>query len=112
MVFFIARGKPGKEKNMRTEYKTNNINPFEVQSMRRTKSVAEIAAFYGISIRGLEYWAKRHNFILQRVTDWEIAEGIWNKTPKQLAAEYNVSLNVIYYRLTKMGICAKQDGQR
>lgn len=97
---------------MRTEYKTNTINPYELQNQRRTKTVKELAAFYGVTSSTLERWAKRHNIILARVTDWEIAEGIWEKTPKQLAAEYNVSIDTIYKRLSRMGICTKQDGQR
>ena len=97
---------------MRSEYKTNTINQFDVQQMRRTMTIKEIAAHYNITVGGLEYWARKHNVILQRVTDWEIAEGIWSKTPKQLAAEFNVSLDTIYSRLTRMGICTKQDGQK
>lgn len=97
---------------MRVEYKTNTINPYELQNQRRTKTVKELAFFYGVTPSTLERWAKRHNVILARVTDWEIAEGIWEKTPKQLAAEYNVSIDTIYKKLSRMGICTKQDGQR
>ena len=105
--------KPGKEKTMgRTEYKSQNINPYEVQQLRKTMSVKAIAAHYNISERGFFWWAKRNNVILKRITDWEIAEGIWDKTPKELAYEYNVSLDTIYKHLKKMGICTKQNGQK
>ena len=105
-------GKAGKEQIMRTESKTKNISPYEVQQMRRSMSCKEIAEHYKISPSALCKWAKRHNFIVERVTDLEIAEGIWSKTPKQLAAQYNVDTSTIYKRLLKMGICTKQDGQR
>jgi len=112
VVFFIARGKPGKEKNMAVETKTKNIKSIEVQEMCRTMTQSQIAAHYGITPSALWKWAHRHNVIITKVTDWEIAEGIWNKTPKQLASEYNVCLNTIYNRLKRMGICTKQDGQK
>lgn len=97
---------------MRSEFKTHNISPYEVQQLRRTMSLKEIAAIYNISTRGLQWWAQRHNVILKRVTDWEIAEGIQAKTPKELAYQYNVTTGTIYSRLKTMGISAKQNGQK
>lgn len=97
---------------MRTEYKTKAINAYELQIQRKIMTVKEIAHFYGVATTTLQRWAKRHNVILARVTDFEIAEGIWDKTPKELAAEYNVSLKTVYRRLARMGICTKQDGQK
>lgn len=97
---------------MMVEYKTNTINPYELQNQRKTKTVKELAIYYGVTTSTLERWAKRHNVILARVTDFEIAEEIWSKTPKQIAAEYKVSINTVYKKLSRMGICTKQDGQK
>ena len=105
--------KPGRSEEIgRTETKTRYISPYEVQQMRRTMSYKKIAEHYNMTASALWKWAHRHNIILSKVTDWEIAEEIWSKTPKQIAAEYNVSLDTVYKKLSKMGICTKQDGQR
>ena len=72
----------------------------------------QIAEYLGITFSTLWKWGKRHNVIMARITDWEIAEEIWSKTPKQIAAEYNVSVDTVYRKLSKMGISTKQDGQR
>ena len=104
--------KPGKEKRMRTEYKTNLLTPYDYQEMRRTMTQTQIAERYGITLSALWKWGIRHNVILSRITDWEIAEEIWSKTPKQIAADYNVSVQTVYKKLSTMGICTKQDGQR
>lgn len=97
---------------MRVESKTKNLTPFEYQKMRTTMTQAQIAELYGITLSALWRWGKRHNVILSRVTDWEIAEEIYTKTPKCIAAEYNISVKSVYYRLAKMGICTKQTGQK
>lgn len=106
--------KPGKEEKKmgRTETKTKDLTAFEYQRMIRTMTQKQIAELYGITPSALWRWGKRHNVILTRITDWEIAEEIWEKTPKQLAYEYNMSLSAIYRRLKIMGICTKQPGQR
>lgn len=97
---------------MRVESKTKNLSPFEYQKMRTTMTQTQIADFLGITLSALWKWGKRHNVILARVADYEIAEAITTKTPKCIAAEYNISLGAVYYRLSKMGICTKHIGQR
>ena len=104
--------RPGEEEKMRPEYRTNKMTPYDVQNMRRTMTQQQICDYYGINITTLYRWGKRHNVDLKRLTDWEVAEGIGTKTPKELAYEYNVSLTAIYRRLKIMGICTKQPGQR
>lgn len=94
------------------ETKTKLIDIVEFQQMRRTMSMIQCAKFYGVTVSALYKWGNRHNVILKRITDDEIAEGIMVMTPKELAAEYNVSLYLIYGHLKKMGISTKQKGQR
>lgn len=104
--------RPGRIDRMgRIETKTKSISPYDVQLMRRTMNTKAIAEHYNITPSALWKWAKRHNVILDRVTDWELAEGIWDKTPKELAYEYNVPIKFVYSRLRRMGICTRQDGQ-
>lgn len=84
-----------------------SITPYEFQSLRKTYTIREIAEMKGYTECGLLRWCYRNNVITRRVTDWEIAEEIKNKTPKEIASEYNVSLNVVYWSLKKMGINKK-----
>ena len=88
------------------------VNACEVQQMRTTMKTSEIAEYYGITMSALYSYCYRHNLILLRITDWELAEEIGTKTVKEIAAEYNVSSKTIYSRLAKLGICPKQEGQR
>lgn len=97
---------------MAVESKTKTLTAFEYQRLRTTMTQAQIAELYGITLSSLWRWGKRHNVILARVTDYEIEEEIYTKTPKRIAAEYNISLKTVYYRLSKMGICTKQIGQK
>lgn len=97
---------------MRVESKTKKLSPYLYQKMRTTMTQTQIAELYGITLSALWKWGKRHNVIMKRVADYEIAEAITTKTPKCIAAEYNISLGSVYYRLSKMGICTKHIGQR
>jgi hypothetical protein len=83
------------------------ITPYEFQELRRLYTFREIAKFKGYTESGLFRWCNRNNVITSRIADWEIAEEIKNKTPKEIAYEYNVSLKVVYWRLKKMGISPK-----
>ena len=96
----------------RSEYKTKDIKPIEVQQMRLYMTEQQISEHYGITTGTLLRWAKRHNCILQRITDWELAEEIKTKTAKELAYEYNLTNAAIYYRLSKIGMRTKQPGQK
>lgn len=80
------------------------ITPYEFQELRRVYTIREIAKIKGYTENGLLRWCYRNNVITQRVTDWEIAEAIKDKTPKEIAFEYNVKLRVVYKRLQKMGL--------
>ena len=97
---------------MAVESKTKMLTAFEYQRLRTTMTQTQIAELYGITMSSLWKWGKRHNVILSRVTDYEIAEEIYTKTPKRIAADYNVSVRTVYYRLSKMGICTKHIGQK
>ena len=97
---------------MAVESKTKTLTAFEYQKMRATMTQTQIAELYGITLSALWKWGIRHNVILARVTDYEIAEAISTKTPKRIAAEYNISVKSVYYRLSKMGICTKHIGQK
>ena len=96
----------------RIETKTKGISPYEVQLMRRTMNYKKIAEHYNMTASALCKWAQRHNIILSKVTDWEIAEEIGSKTPKQIAIEYGVHIATVYKKLARMGICTKQEGQK
>ena len=96
----------------RTETKTMHLKEIDVQQMRRTMSNQQIADFYGIKLNALYKWCYRHNVITIRLTDWELAEGIGTKTAKELAYEYHLTRKTIYNRLSKLGICPRQPGQK
>ena len=95
----------------RKETTTKNLNAYEVQQLRMTMTMSQLCQYYRITYDTLYRWAKRHNVIMARITDWEVAEGIGKKTVKELAYEYNVTERVIRYRLSKLGMCARQPGQ-
>lgn len=97
---------------MRPEWKTGKLNEVDITRMRRTMSNQQIADFYGITRIALYKWCYRHNVITARLTNWELAEEIGTKTVKEIAYEYNVTTGLIYTRLAKMGICARQPGQK
>lgn len=86
------------------------ITPYEFQEMRRLYTFREIAKIKGYTESGLFRWCNRNNVITSRIADWEIAEEIRKKTPKEIAFEYNVNIRVIYYRLKKLNINVKQRG--
>lgn len=93
--------------NMRTAIKTRNINPFDVQEMRRTMTNKQIAQYYGVTLQTFYWWCYQNNVTTARVTDWEITEALETKTVKEIANEYNVTVWLIYSRLRAMGISSK-----
>lgn len=84
--------------------KTLNLNPYDIQEMRRTMSSKEIAAHYQIPVQTLYHWCYRNNVLITRITDYEIEEGLKLHTVKELAYYYNVTIGAIYARAKKLGI--------
>ena len=83
------------------------ITPYSFQILRRTHTVKEIAFLMGYTESGLNRWCSRNGIDTSRITDWEVAEEIKYKTPKEIAFEYNVNLKSVYWRLKKLGISPK-----
>lgn len=83
------------------------ITPYKYYTLRKNYELQEIANMVGYSYWGLYHWCKRNVVETRRLTDWEIAEEIRKKTPKEIAYEFNVSLDVVYYRLKKLKINPK-----
>ena len=67
----------------------------------------EIALKYGYNYKALQAWCYRRGLELKRITDWEVGEAIYLKTPKEIASEFNVNVKIVYYRLKKLGINPK-----
>lgn len=89
---------------------TVTITPYQFQMLRRTKTTKEIAEMSGCTVRALQIWCNRNCIDIKRIADWEIEEEINIKTPKEIAYEYNIGVNAIYYRLKKLNINVKQRG--
>ncbi len=89
-----------------------DINPYKITQLRKTMTNQQIARLYNIAPSTFSQWCKRNNVITARITDWEVAEEIGTKTVKEIAYEYNVSASLLYNRLSKLGICARQPGQK
>lgn len=83
------------------------INPYEFQILRKNYTIREIATIKGYTKNGLLKWCHRNNVIPGRITDWEIEEEIREKTPKEIAFEYNIKLATVYKRLEKLGLNPK-----
>ena len=83
------------------------INPYKFYQLRKNHTVREIALIVGYSEKGLLRWCYRNGVETKRIADWEIAEEIKKITPKEIAYNYNVNLETVYYRLRKMGISPK-----
>lgn len=94
------------------ETKTKLIDIVELQQLRRTMTLVQLASYYNVTTSALWKWSQRHNVIMKRMTDDELAESIMTMTPKQIAIEYNVNLFSVYKRLKRMNINPKQKGQR
>ena len=86
----------------RVEYKTAKLREYDIQLMRRRMSSQQIADFYGITKKCLYKWCWRHHFSLNPLTTDELLEEIAEKNPKEIALEYGVSLNSVYYRLKQI----------
>lgn len=83
------------------------INPYKFYEMRKSYSNKEIARITGYTDSGLSRWCKRNGVETHRITDSDIVEEIKTKSVKEVAFEYNVKADVIYYRLKKMGLNKK-----
>lgn len=86
------------------------LNPFEIQQLRRTMTNKEIAEKYGLPLSTFSTWCHRNNVITARITDYEIEEGLQFMTVKELAFLYNISIHVIYDRLHKNNIYLRKKG--
>ena len=86
------------------------LNPYQFQILRKEMTMKEIALKYGYNYKALQAWCYRRGMDIKRIADWEIAEEIKTKTVKEIAYEYNVSIQVIYYRLKKLNVNIKQRG--
>ena len=87
------------------------LNPYQFQILRKEMTMKEIAIQYGYNYKALQAWCSRRLLDTKRITDWELAEEIRIKTPKEISYEYNVSLKSIYYRLKKIGMNPKMQNK-
>ena len=83
------------------------LNAYQFQKLRETKTTKQIALMIGCSQRALQSWCYRRGIEMTRLTEWELQEEIYNKTPKEIAYEYNMSLASVYYKLKKIGLNTK-----
>ena len=84
-----------------------NYNDYEIEQMRKTMSTKQIAEFYKVSVNALKKWCSRNGVSLLRMTDEDLEEEIYFKTPKEIALENNITAEAVYKRLKKLGINPK-----
>lgn len=83
------------------------INPYLFYTLRKQYSVEEIAKIVGYTQSGLSRWCARNYVDTTKLTDFELAEEIRLKTPKEIAYEYNMCLHTVYKKLRVLGISTK-----
>ena len=97
---------------MRKPTVTKNLNPYEVNALLHNHTGKAAAELLGINYNTFCFFCRQNGLIVRRITDFELAEEIGTRTVKQIAAEHGMSIKTIYKRLSLMGICTKQDGQK